>query len=179
MKHLKTYKVFEKKVPSAERDDIYRDDKYILVSPLSHNASCKYGAFSDWCISVPNEDYMWDMNSKDNRGTIVIMLIQRGLEYDVEREEKIHKYKTYQQDIDSGEELSEEERDDMIDLEKNGDFLDLRKIAFVYSKSSGSLETWTNNNIDITDMYYGDGLYNLPIDDYIIDEVFNYIGENK
>lgn len=179
MKHLTTYKIFEKRVPKSGRDNIYRDDKYIIVSPLTHNASCKYGAFSDWCISVPGDDYMWDNNTNENRKTIVIILIQRGLQYNKEREDIIQKYKYYYRMVEDGEKLTDSQREEMYDIELTGEWLDLRKIAFIYSKRTNRMEIWTNNNIDITERYYGDSIYNLDIDYYAIDEIMKYIKVNK
>jgi hypothetical protein len=60
MKYLKTYKqLFEKRVSKDEKIDIYRDADYIVVAPLTHLASCKYGTDTGWCISVPSASYVW------------------------------------------------------------------------------------------------------------------------
>jgi hypothetical protein len=42
---------------SPQRDKIYEDDRFIVVVPKTHSASCKYGAFSNWCVSTSNESY--------------------------------------------------------------------------------------------------------------------------
>lgn len=47
----------ELKKESPQRDKIYEDDRFIVVVPKTHSASCKYGAFSNWCVSTSNESY--------------------------------------------------------------------------------------------------------------------------
>lgn len=49
---ITNFKLFEGSVKSSERIDIFRDNKYILVAPLTAKASMKYGAFTNWCTSV-------------------------------------------------------------------------------------------------------------------------------
>ena len=46
----------EVKAKADERDKIYQDDRLLVVAPLTHRASCKYGAFTNWCTSVPSND---------------------------------------------------------------------------------------------------------------------------
>lgn len=49
---------FEKNVSkSASRIKIYEDNRYLVVSPLTHKASCQYGAHSNWCVSTSNVTY--------------------------------------------------------------------------------------------------------------------------
>jgi hypothetical protein len=47
----------ELKKDSPLRDKIYEDDRFIVVVPKTHKASCKYGAFSNWCVSTSNTNY--------------------------------------------------------------------------------------------------------------------------
>ena len=51
MKYIKT---FEYRVHREDRIEILRDDKYIIVAPLTEDASCKYGAFTHWCTANPH-----------------------------------------------------------------------------------------------------------------------------
>lgn len=51
MKYIKT---FEYRVHREDRIEILRDDKYIIVAPLTKDASCKYGAFTHWCTANPH-----------------------------------------------------------------------------------------------------------------------------
>ena len=52
----KLFQIKEGRVKSYERDKIYEDDNWLVVIPLTHNASCKYGAHSKWCVSVKGNE---------------------------------------------------------------------------------------------------------------------------
>jgi hypothetical protein len=55
---LKVVEVAEENVPSStEREKIYQDDKWTVIIPKTHKASCKYGVHSGWCVSVDNDHY--------------------------------------------------------------------------------------------------------------------------
>lgn len=44
-----------------ERDKIYQDENIVVVAPLTHKSSCKYGAHTKWCTAVPsNEEHFKD-----------------------------------------------------------------------------------------------------------------------
>jgi hypothetical protein len=47
----------ESKKDSPMRDKIYEDDRFIVIVPKTHKASCKYGSFSNWCVSTSNDHY--------------------------------------------------------------------------------------------------------------------------
>jgi hypothetical protein len=54
----KVIEASEENVPvSTERDKIYQDDKWTVIVPKTHKASCKYGVHSGWCVSVDNDHY--------------------------------------------------------------------------------------------------------------------------
>lgn len=48
--------ISEGKVKSNERVKIYDTDEWLVVVPLTHRASCKYGAYTSWCVAVPSND---------------------------------------------------------------------------------------------------------------------------
>jgi hypothetical protein len=55
---LKVVEASEENIPvSDERDKIYQDDKWTVIIPKTHKASCKYGVHSGWCVSVDNDHY--------------------------------------------------------------------------------------------------------------------------
>ena len=55
---IKVIEVAEENIPtSTERDKIYQDDKWTVIVPKTHKASCKYGVHSTWCVSVSNANY--------------------------------------------------------------------------------------------------------------------------
>jgi len=49
---------------------LYRDSKHLLVSPLSHQASCKYGANTKWCTTSSSSTHYYD--SYTSAGTLYI-----------------------------------------------------------------------------------------------------------
>lgn len=67
---------FEEEVPkTTSRVKLYEDDKWLVVSPLTHEASCKYGIHSAWCVSTSNKDY-YNRYTKD--GLLVFFLDKKG-----------------------------------------------------------------------------------------------------
>jgi hypothetical protein len=69
-------KYFEEQKPkNASRVKIYEDDKWLVVSPLTHDASCSYGAHSNWCVSTSNSDY-YKRYTKE--GILVFFLDKKG-----------------------------------------------------------------------------------------------------
>ena len=70
-------KYFEEQKPkTASRVKIYEDDKWLVVSPLTHSASCSYGAHSNWCVSTSNDDY-YKRYTKE--GILVFFLDKKGM----------------------------------------------------------------------------------------------------
>lgn len=60
-----TSKSQEKKVES-EADKIYEDDRVLIVKPLSHAASCKYGMGTKWCTTQSSPGYFDKYTSGDS-----------------------------------------------------------------------------------------------------------------
>jgi len=48
------------KVSENEYQKLLDNDTYLLVAPLTHNASCKYGANTKWCTTNRDSDEMFD-----------------------------------------------------------------------------------------------------------------------
>jgi hypothetical protein len=68
----KVIEAAEENVPvSNERDKIYQDDKWTVIVPKTHKASCKYGVHSTWCVSVDNSHYFENYTS---RGMLAFVL---------------------------------------------------------------------------------------------------------
>lgn len=69
---LKIVEASEENVPvSDEREKIYQDDKWTVIIPKTHKASCKYGVHSGWCVSVDNDHYF---NSYTRDGMLAFVL---------------------------------------------------------------------------------------------------------
>lgn len=69
---LKVVEAAEENQPtSTERDKIYQDDKWTVIVPKTHKASCKYGVHSNWCVSTSNPNYF---QSYTGRGMLAFVL---------------------------------------------------------------------------------------------------------
>ena len=67
---------FENIIPkNTSRIKIHEDDKYLVVTPLTHKASCQYGSHSNWCVSTSNDSYFHDY-TKD--GFLIFVIDKKG-----------------------------------------------------------------------------------------------------
>ena len=67
-----TSKSQEKKVDS-EAKKIYEDGRILIVKPLSHKASCKYGAGTKWCTTQASPGY-YDKYTTGEQGLYYIIM---------------------------------------------------------------------------------------------------------
>lgn len=44
----------------GEYEKLYETDEILVVKPLTHKASCKYGSGTKWCITMKNTDKYWN-----------------------------------------------------------------------------------------------------------------------
>lgn len=65
----------EQKPKNASRVKLFEDDKWLVVSPLTHAASCSYGAHSNWCVSTSSSSYF---SSYTAEGILVFFLDKKG-----------------------------------------------------------------------------------------------------
>lgn len=61
------------KIEPNEREKLYEDDNFLLVAPLTHTASCKYGANTKWC-TTSSDDVMFDKH--DKMGSLAYLIIK-------------------------------------------------------------------------------------------------------
>lgn len=54
----------EKKAVKNQKEVIYSDDDWLVVSPLSWEASCYYGAGTKWCVASKQTDTHWKSYNK-------------------------------------------------------------------------------------------------------------------
>ena len=97
-------KYFEENAPrTASRVKIYEDDRWLVVSPLTHKASCEYGAFSSWCVSTSNVDY-YDRYTRD--GILIFFIDKTGTSLE-KKDANVYKFavniKTHAQDLEEWE----------------------------------------------------------------------------
>lgn len=65
----------EQKPKNASRVKIFEDEKWLVVSPLTHAASCSYGAHSNWCVSTSNSSYFGNYTQN---GILVFFIDKKG-----------------------------------------------------------------------------------------------------
>ena len=62
----------EKKQARSDSDKVYEDDRFLIISPRSHKASCFYGKGTRWCITEKNSRY-WDQYTEANKFFIFVI----------------------------------------------------------------------------------------------------------
>jgi hypothetical protein len=67
-----TSKSQEKKIDSDAKK-IYEDGRILIVKPLSHKASCKYGAGTKWCTTQSSPGY-YDKYTTGNQGLYYVIM---------------------------------------------------------------------------------------------------------
>jgi hypothetical protein len=58
----------------GDRDKIYQDENIVVVAPLTHTSSCKYGAHTKWCVSVPSNPEHFNQYMK--HGVLIYFIIR-------------------------------------------------------------------------------------------------------
>ena len=173
---LASFKAFvlnETKVKSDEKIDIYRDEDYIIVEVLSHNASCKYGAFTDWCISVPHYTGAWNAA---NNVKHVIFIINKNFKPNEERIQELKELDTKKNSVG----LDNDEFDKYLELLSDEECHDLSKMALIIGKDHQEL--WGANNVDLTEFYEDFArsvLDELPISQDAKDAIEDYLENAK
>jgi hypothetical protein len=82
----------EGRVKASDRIKVYEDDKILVVVPLTHMASCKYGAKTPWCVAVPSNDEHF--NEYTENGILFYFIIKSPYEYGDIKEYKFAYYKS-------------------------------------------------------------------------------------
>lgn len=175
------FKLFEGSVKSAERIDIFRDNNYILVAPLTGKASMKYGAFTHWCTSVSDGIYMeiWDDEdnspNSQNSDTIYLVLIRKNYNM-TKRNKKISELYYILNKKEEDGEITKIEKERLKKLKNDDDFVNLSKICIIKNKKKGHVEAWSANNVnlEISNLY---DLECYGLESYIIEKMENHIYE--
>lgn len=68
----RTYTTDEIKQAKSDSKKLYEDDKYLIVQPLTHQASCVYGAETKWCVSSRDSSKYFDDYTKNSKFVYVI-----------------------------------------------------------------------------------------------------------
>ena len=64
------------KVGPEEYDKLYEDDKFLLVIPYTHEASCKYGAGTKWCTTGRDDKGSEWFEKHDKVGALGYLIIK-------------------------------------------------------------------------------------------------------
>ena len=171
MRNILNYTSFlnEGKVKKGDRIEILRDEKYLVVAPLTHVASCKYGAYTHWCSAAPSTSDLWGENGVNQNAdsNLLIYVLRRDIKQTTEQRDKSDRYYYVLSEVENGEiEEDTPEYNEYLELKYDEEALDMTKIAIDYSPRFGSYSLWSVNNIPLEG-----GLYSLPIDDYVLDEI--------
>lgn len=107
-----------------DRDKIYQDENIVVVAPLTHRSSCKYGANTKWCTAVPsNDEYFRDYIFN---GVLIYFIIRSP-----HKESKIPEYKfAYYHAYDSSA-IGEQGWYDMSDNAVNDENVDMNLLKFL------------------------------------------------
>ena len=76
-----------------ERNKIYQDDNLVVVAPLAHKASCKYGSHTKWCTAVPSNDEHFNEYMK--HGVLIYFIVRSPHKNSKLREYKFAYYHSY------------------------------------------------------------------------------------
>ena len=57
----------EEEEAKKDVEKIYEDNRFLIVQPFTHKASCFYGANSKWCTASRNDDYNFRRYTRDGR----------------------------------------------------------------------------------------------------------------
>jgi hypothetical protein len=64
----------EVSVKKEDRVKIYQDENIVVVAPLTHRSSCKYGSHTKWCTAVPSNDEHF--NHYIRHGVLIYFIIR-------------------------------------------------------------------------------------------------------
>jgi len=84
----------------SDRIKIYEDDKMLVVVPLNHKSSCKYGSHTPWCVAVLSTDEHYKDYTEN--GVLIYFIIKTSYQ---ESDIKEYKFAYYHPYIEYGDEF--------------------------------------------------------------------------
>lgn len=75
----------ETKKERPDRDSIYQDDRWTVIVPKTHEAACKYGVHSNWCVSTSNSNYFRQYTKE--RDSLLFFILWRNKRDDNDKTE--------------------------------------------------------------------------------------------
>lgn len=176
----------ESSVKANEKIDIYRDDRFIVVSPLTHRASCKYGANTNWCTATPSSSKQFD--GRIEKGIKLITIIDKQ-QQEKFTDEQIYKFNDECEEnsnvdaclivevIDSIEnEFAPNIPTNKQNLAKEAikKFLNFNKIALSISPKGG-YSIWTGENYNIREFFPFFKIEDIGLPQEAIQNIRNFI----
>jgi len=73
-KHKETSKSHQKKIDTSGAKKLFEDKNLLIVRPLTHQSSCKYGSGTKWCTTMSDNSSYFESHSKDNQALYYIIL---------------------------------------------------------------------------------------------------------
>jgi hypothetical protein len=72
--HLKQFTATREQIKNAKKESkkIYEDSNYLIVQPLTHNASCVYGRETRWCVASKDSSRYFDDYTSNSKFYYVI-----------------------------------------------------------------------------------------------------------
>lgn len=144
-------KASEEKIAQKEKEEkgvkkLYEDDDWLLVRPLTHEASCKYGANTQWCTASKNDSEHFKNYTE---GGILIYLIHK----------KSNNKFAFYNDLEDADDDSMLQIYNPIDYDINeeGEFNDIKN--FLDGLVSGNMEEYLDYEGEYDD--YGDDVYEI------------------
>ena len=147
----------EVRVKSEDRVKLYQDDETLIVAPLTHTVSCKYGSNTPWCVSLPSKTTYFDEYIK--HGDLIFVIFKKPNS----KEQKFAYYQSFP--IESDDDYNSNPDDEFAYVENDDDY------------------TTYNGWYDMTNFQYNAGLKDLTtlsadrLRKFIPDFVFSIIEE--
>ena len=72
--HITSSKSQLNKFDASGAEKIFEDKNILIIKPLTHRASCKYGAGTRWCTSMDSQSSYFESHTTGNQGLYYIIL---------------------------------------------------------------------------------------------------------
>ena len=72
--HITSSKSQLNKFDASGAEKIFEDKNILIIKPLTHRASCKYGAGTKWCTSMDTQSSYFETHTTGNQGLYYIIL---------------------------------------------------------------------------------------------------------
>jgi hypothetical protein len=111
-----------------DRTKIYQDENLVVVAPLTHKSSCKYGAHTKWCTAVPSTDEHFNYYMQN--GVLIYFIIRSPHKNTTKSEYKFAYYHPFTPDA---EELKGwyDMSDNQLDFTGEQNSVDMNLIKFL------------------------------------------------